>query len=151
MASPEKPTLRAVLDTNVLVSGLCRKEDSPTSQIVRCMGIDWVLALTPAIFLEYEDVLSRRDILALTGLSRREAAQVLDYVADCAVRCIVHYTWRPNLQDESDNVFVDCAVAASAQYLVTGNKKHFRHAELGPFEFEVVSPSEFARLLPRKN
>ena len=45
-------------------------------------------------------------------------------------------------------MFVECAVVAGAAYLVTGNKRHFDDSELGPFEFEVVEPAAFARLLP---
>ena len=139
--------LVAVLDTNVLVSGLCRYEGAPSYRIVRSMGIEWIPALTPAIFLEYEAVLSRQHIQNLTGLSSEDMVRVLDYIADVAEQHMAFYTWRPNLRDEADNMFVDCAVVAGAEYIVTGNKKHFQDPELGPFEFDVVTPAEFARLL----
>jgi len=139
--------LCAVLDTNVLISGLCRYEGAASYRIVQSMGVEWALALTPAIFLEYEAVLSRENIRSLTRLSRAEVKHVLDYVAHVAEQSTTYYTWRPNLRDESDNMFVDCAVVARADYIITGNKRHFTVAELGPFEFEVVTPAEFARSL----
>ncbi len=71
----------AVLDTNVLVSGLARYEASATFGVVQAMGRKWDLAITPAIFLEYEDVLGREGIRRLTGLTTREVTHVLDYMA----------------------------------------------------------------------
>ena len=36
----------------------------------------------------------------------------------------IHYNWRLITIDPDDNKFIDCAVAANADYLVT-NDKHF--------------------------
>ncbi len=47
--------------------------------------------------------------------------------------------------DEPDNRVLECAAAEHADYLVTGNKKHFPFSE---FEgTKIVSPAEFAHLL----
>jgi putative PIN family toxin of toxin-antitoxin system len=135
----------AVLDTNVLVSGLCRYDGSATHAIVSSIGVVWDLAITPSVFLEYEEVLLRPAIRRLTGLSRRQTLVVLDYLAQQGLRTTVAYTWRPNLCDETDNKFVECAIASGAEYLVTGNTRDFRAAELGPFAFTVIGPAEFAR------
>jgi predicted nucleic acid-binding protein len=47
--------------------------------------------------------------------------------------------------DESDNRFLECAHASGADYLVTGNKRHF------PFPaYEgtaIVSPAEFTQIV----
>jgi predicted nucleic acid-binding protein len=137
----------AVLDTNVLVSGLARYDGSATYAIVRTMGKAWDLAITPAVFLEYEDVLHRDAIRRLTGLSTHEVKQVLDYIAQAGLQTSIYYAWRPNLVDEGDDKFVDCAVAAGADYLVTGNVRHYRNPELGPFDFKVVTPREFLAVL----
>ena len=47
--------------------------------------------------------------------------------------------------DDPDNRFLECAHAAAADYLVTGNTKHF------PAVFEtttIVTPKQFTDLLP---
>jgi predicted nucleic acid-binding protein len=47
-------------------------------------------------------------------------------------------------QDEADNRFLECAVAAGADFIVTGNAKHF------PVRFEnirIVTPREFVGLI----
>jgi len=47
--------------------------------------------------------------------------------------------------DEDDNRFLECVRQARADYLVTGNTRHFPFAA---FEgTQIVSPAEFARLL----
>jgi len=137
----------AELDTNVLVSGLARYEGSATYAVVRTMGKGWDLAITPAVFLEDEDVLHRDAIRRLTGLSTHEVKQVLDYIAQAGLQTCIYYAWRPNLVDEGDDKFVDCAVAAGADYLITGNVRHYRNPELGPFGFRVVTPREFLDVL----
>lgn len=138
-----------MLDTNVLVSGLARYEVSATFGVIQAMGRKWDLAITPPIFLEYEDVLGREGIRRLTGLTTRELTHVLEYIAYVGLRTCISYSWRPNLVDESDNKFVDCAVASGADYLLAGNVKHYRKMDLGPFEFEVVTPREFLKTLGR--
>ncbi len=137
----------AVLDTNVLVSGLARFEASATFAVVRTMGKAWDLAITPLIFLEYEDVLCRESIRHLTGLTTHEVKDVLNYIAYAGLQTSIFYSWRPNLADECDDKFVECAVAARANYLITGNIRHYRNIDLGPFEFDVVTPREFLRVL----
>ena len=113
--------------------------------VVRSMGKEWDLAITPSIFLEYEAVLYRPHIRKLTRLNANETTTVLNYIAIIGLRTAVYYSWRPNLLDERDNEFIDCAVSADVDFLVTGNARHFRSLELGPFDFEIVSPSQFAK------
>jgi len=137
--------LKAVLDTNVLVSGACRYIDSDTYEIVRTMGVKWNIAMTPQIFLEYQDVLLRPRIRKLTGLSVSETEEILDYIACISEKTTTFYSWRPNLSDESGNKFVDCAVACRAGFIVTGNRRHFDCPDLGPFAFQVVGPREFVK------
>ena len=137
--------MRVVLDTNVLVSGLVRRRGSPADAVVRSMGKHWDLAITPSIFLEYEEVLYRPNIRELTRLTANETATVLNYIVIIGLHTAVYYSWRPNLLDERDNKFIDCAVSADVDYLLTGNARHFRSMELGPFDFEIISPRKFVK------
>ena len=46
--------------------------------------------------------------------------------------------------DDDDNKFVECADAANARYIVTGNTKHFAtHYRMT----KIVTPREFATIL----
>jgi predicted nucleic acid-binding protein len=139
----------AVLDTNVLVSGLCRFEGSATYEVVRSMGIHWDLAITPAVFLEYQDVLLRPGVRRLTGLSGKETERALRYIAMMGLQFSQSYLLRPNLLDESGNMFVECAVTSGADCLVTGNVRDFRQGELGPYGFEIIEPRRFLGKIPQ--
>jgi predicted nucleic acid-binding protein len=54
---------------------------------------------------------------------------------------------RPNLPDENDNIFVECAFASNSDYLVTSNIKDFKKGELKGFNFKVVTPKELYEIL----
>jgi putative PIN family toxin of toxin-antitoxin system len=97
------------------------------------------LFLTPEILEEYREVLKRPkfafDPSAVdTFLHDFEKAAVMVYPTKRVRRAL----------DEPDNRFLECAKAAKAHYLVTGNKKHFPFPEFKGTK--IVSPAEFAAL-----
>ena len=56
----------------------------------------------------------------------------------------VYYLWRPNLQDEADNMFVELAVASESSHLITHNTRDFvSGSELKHDSFRVVTPYLF--------
>ena len=58
-----------------------------------------------------------------------------------------HYNWILIQDDLDDNKFTDCAVASSAQYLVT-NDKHFNALKTITFPpINVVSADDFLTIL----
>jgi len=132
-----------VMDTNVLVAGACRHEQSPAYRFL--MGVlegDFPLMLTPAIALEYLDVLLRPRILSLTGLNHSESADLLTDLISVSRHLQNRFSWRPNLRDESDNKFVEAAINAGA-IVVTYNVRHFRSGDLQPFGWAIMTPLEF--------
>lgn len=115
----DHPTV--VVDTNVIVSAIL-KPAGLESEIVRLVAIRQIaLRASIAIFQEYEEVLARPKfskiqsdrIARLLGLLRNEAEMVA--VSRRLTVC----------PDESDNRFLECAEAAAADFLITGNKRHF--------------------------
>lgn len=132
--------VKVVYDTNVVVSAALKPGSLPAALVAPAMARRVRLVLSRAILDEYTDVLRRPkfdlDPAAVEAFVRdlRKAA------TSVRLSCRVART-----PDAPDNRFLECAAAASAEYLVTGNKKHF------PFpEFEgtkIVSPAEFAHLL----
>jgi predicted nucleic acid-binding protein len=59
----------------------------------------------------------------------------------------IYYLLRPNLPDESDNIFVECAFASNSEYLVTSNVRDFKRGELKGFGFQIVTPKELYDIL----
>ncbi len=129
-----------VLDTNVVVSAALKPGSLPASLVALAMARTVRLCLSPAILAEYTAVLTRPTF----GL---DPAAVQAFLRDLRKAAVAVRPSRrvARAPDEADNRFLECAAAARADYLVTGNKKHF------PFpEFEgtkIVSPAEFALLL----
>lgn len=107
-----------VLDTNVLVAGLCRREHSPSYRILKNVQAGNIpLALTQKLFLEYEAVLKRPRILKLLDATGEEVQMILNALIAIARESDVHYLWRPNLRDESDNFVLESALASGALML----------------------------------
>jgi|TARA_B100000315_G_C14150896_1_gene395680 putative PIN family toxin of toxin-antitoxin system len=132
-----------VLDTNVLVAGLCRRIDSPSFKILQNIQKAVIpLALTQKLYLEYESVLTRRNILKLIGASKAEILSVLEALLVLAYQSEVYYLWRPNLPDEDDNFVLEAAVAANA-LVVTKNTTDFRMGELEFPDLIVLTPQQF--------
>ncbi len=77
--------------------------------------------VTPAILTEYEDVLGRSKF-------SRVSPEVIDGALELIRRVAILVNPTQTLAvstDESDNRFLECAEAGDADYLVTGNKRHF--------------------------
>ena len=131
-----------VMDTNVLVAGACRREKSLAYRIV--MGVlrrEIPLILTAAIAWEYLDVLQRPRVLELTRLSHSQSADLVTELVALSHKVQTHFSWRPNLRDESDNKFVDAAVHASA-IVVTYNTRHFDSPDLPRHGWGLMRPRE---------
>ena|ERR1700728_1069759 len=111
---------RVVIDTNILVSAaLTRKSFEATT--VKLVGAGRLsLCSSREIPLEYERVLRRTKFKLEPNLIE----YFLRLGRDAAV--LITPTVRVSVSpDEPDNRFLECAEAAEADYLVTGNKKHF--------------------------
>lgn len=132
--------LKVVYDTNVIVSAILKPGSVPASVVTLGIERHVRLCLSPELLEEYTLVLQRPKF----GLQPRSVETFLDAITRGAFR--VHPKVRITAAlDAGDNHVLECAVAASADYLVTGNTKHF------PVHFQhtaIVTPAEFAlRLL----
>lgn len=112
--------MRVVLDTNVLLSA-CLKPDGLEARMV-----DMVLAgslqacVTDEVWAEYDDVLLRDKFRAV-----RERAEWILQALDPVVVRVLGGERVAAASDDDDNRFLECAVAAEARFLVTGNLRHF--------------------------
>lgn len=112
--------IRAVIDTNVLVSGLL----SPSgNEALIILAIHQGLVrpcFSAAVLQEYAEVLARPkfafppDEIAAVIAMFRERGEPVDPQGAA-----------PALPDPDDTMFLHCAEVAQAEYLITGNKRHF--------------------------
>ncbi len=100
-------------------------------------------ALSPAIAVEYEDVLKRPGMLGDTPwISNEEIDTVLDAVISRAMLVSPRFRFRPFLDDPKDDIYIECALAAGAT-LIVSNDRHFRHPAVEAFGLSVMKTGEF--------
>jgi uncharacterized protein len=131
--------IRAVLDTNVIVSAAL-SPSGPPSQILEMADQRIVqLWLSPSILAEYREVLARIKV----GVLPARARTMLNLLRAMS-RSISPNKTVDISPDPDDNMFLECAEAAKAHYLVTGNSRHF------PARWKytrIVTPKKFIDIL----
>ena len=112
--------LRLVVDTNVIVSAALKPEGLQRTVLLLALTKPARLFVSAPIFEEYRVVLSRPEFHIGKGLRQ----QFLQLIKNRA-RLVVPARQLQVAADPGDNVFLECADAARADYLVTGNVRHF--------------------------
>jgi putative PIN family toxin of toxin-antitoxin system len=133
-------TLRAVYDTNVVVSAALYADSLPASLVSLAIAGGVRLFLSPPILEEYTEVLKRPKF----QFDRRKVNRLLRDLTHAATMVTPESRISAS-PDESDNRFLECAHTSGADYLVTGNKRHFPFAAYEGTA--IVSPAEFAQIL----
>jgi putative PIN family toxin of toxin-antitoxin system len=112
---------RIVIDTNVLISAAIQP-GGPPAQVLELVAARVVeMCVSEEVLAEYSEVFGRAKF---AGLDRHRVASLLAAIAEEAI--LVRPASRlAESPDESDNRFYECAAAAEADYIVTGNTKHF--------------------------
>jgi putative PIN family toxin of toxin-antitoxin system len=132
--------IRVVIDTNVVVSASLEDEGLPAAIMDLAANKRILMCVSDAVLAEYKEVLNRPRL----KLAPRRIAQFLTVIRK--TNRLVKPKRRVTVirNDEPDNRLLECAQAAAADYLVTGNARHF------PRTFEataIVTPKEFIELL----
>ncbi len=103
-----------------------------------------------SIFNEYEDIFTRDKLFLGCPLNIDERRELLDAFYSVCKWQKIHYLWRPNLHDESDNHVLEIAIAADVKFLITQNKKDFLKAELLFPNISILNSAEFVKLWKEK-
>ncbi|MEW6619563.1 MAG: putative toxin-antitoxin system toxin component, PIN family [bacterium] len=131
------------VDTNVIYSALYSKSGASNYILQLILQEEIKLALSLQTYLEYYDVLTREKNLKVLNLTVSEVEDTLDLLAALSQKHSIYFLLRPNLIDEKDNIFMECAFASNSDYLITSNVKDFKKGELKGFRFKIVTPNEF--------
>ena len=138
--------IRAVLDTNILVAGLTSQRGASFALIVQALAGRFELLASPALWLEYEAVLKRSDIIALHGLAISDVDDILNALAGIICPVQSHFLWRPQLRDPNDEMVLEAAVNGQAACLVTLIVRDFTPAA-SHWHISLMAPGSFLRLL----
>jgi predicted nucleic acid-binding protein len=99
--------------------------------------------VSPAVVLEYEEVLKRRGLLGPhPAVPTDEIDGVLDAVCARAARVQPWFRFRPFLNDPKDDMYVECALAGSAAVIVTEDRD-FRHPAVPGFGLTAMKVGDF--------
>ena len=134
--------LKVVLDTNVVVSAHLNPDGLERIVLNLALSSSVVLFVTTDILNEYRTVLERKKF----GLDARLVKESLEILKATAVNIFPRASVSIS-PDPDDNKFLECAQTAGADYLVTGNKRHFPSRWK---ETHVVSSREFVELITQE-
>ena len=112
--------LRLVIDTNVVISAALKPEGLQRTALILAVTKPALFYVSYPILKEYADVLSRPELAIRKGI-RQQLLQLIknhSHIAKPSRHLEV-------CSDPDDNVFIECADAARADYLITGSQKHF--------------------------
>jgi putative PIN family toxin of toxin-antitoxin system len=112
--------LRLVLDTNIMVSAALKEYGLERTVLRLAITKPARLYVSVPILAEYRDVLFRRE-LKIRRSVRLQLSQLIrthSHIVTPSRRLTV-------TTDSDDNKFIECADAARADYLITGNQRHF--------------------------
>lgn len=130
---------KIVVDTNVLVSALLktRGAEAGVLDLVAKEKAQW--CVSRAVLAEYGEVLRRPKF---ARIPRAYVDALLALAARAAL--VTPKTMVTVSPHEPDNRFLECAEAAAADYLVTGNRRHFPRRYKAT---EVVTPRQFLEIV----
>ena len=138
--------MRAVIDTNILVSGLIRPRGVPGAVLRALRDGRVVPVLSPTILEEIASVLSRPWLQEKYGVDEAAVETFLRFLV--ARGELVEPTIEiRRCRDPHDDMFLEAAVAGSADRLVTGDNDLL---EIGSFEgVAIVAARPFAEDVER--
>ncbi len=135
-----------VLDTDVIVAAM-RSPGGASAELLRMARVGSIsIGVTVALALEYEAVCLRGEHIEASGLQPSEVQNFVNAVIAIAQPIAVHYRWRPQLRDPSDEMVLEAAVNSGADALLTFNIRHFASASAA-FSLKISRPGDFLRSL----
>lgn len=138
--------IKIVIDTNVMLSGLMSRQGASNRLLQMIGGNDCLMLVSVPLFLEYESVLKRPEMLARHGFAHDELDRFLAFWALNSRPVTLHVLWRPQLSDPNDEMVLETAVNGSAECIVTFNTKDFEPAA-ARFGIKLFTPAELLQTM----
>ncbi len=136
------------MDTNVFIAAILSPPGSNREVIRACLQGRAHPIMGPALFHEYEDLLSRGDLMANSPIDSSDRQTLFAAFLSVTEWIKVYFLWRPNLPDEADNHLIELALAGSADTIITSNTKDLSHGELRFPDLKIQTPAQFLKNLP---
>jgi putative PIN family toxin of toxin-antitoxin system len=133
-----------VLDTNVIVSALLSSKGAPAEIIRRWEAGEFDVAISPPLLSEFERVLNYPRVKKYLKHSDEEIATFLKHLGTTVITVYPQIKLEVIKADPDDDRVLECALEASAVYIVSGNshlldlKEYRQIVILNPVEFLAV-------------
>lgn len=137
--------IKAVLDANVLVSGLISRKGPPSRILDAWINGHIQICCSPQILDELSRVLRYPRIQE--RLEKNQVEAILELILTAADLTKGKLKLKVLTRDPSDNIYLACAIEAQADYLVTGNSDHFEEAGKKYRGVSIITPRVFLDIL----
>jgi len=131
--------LRLLLESHIIVSAALKPDGLQRTVLLLAMTRPARLYVSAPILSEYRIVLSRPDLKIRKGLRQQFLQRIKDSSRMVSPSRQIRAT-----SDPDDNIFLECADAARADYLVTGNQRDFPRFWK---QTKIVTSREFVTLI----
>ena len=137
--------IRAVLDTNILISGILTPQGNPGKLIKKWKNNQFILITSEPIIKELVRVTNYPKITKAKPNIGQQTEQLIDLIFKYAIVTLGKLDINLVPDDPTDNKFVAAAIEGAGNYLISGDK-HLK--KLSQFHHtKVITPKDFISLL----
>lgn len=133
--------MKVVLDTNVVVTGVRSPQGASAKVLQQVLTDTLEIVISVPLGFEYEAVCLRPEHLLAAEARPADVLNVIDALIAKAQPVDIHYQWRPQLHDPSDEIILEAAVNGGAEAIVTYNIKDFGAAPKR-FGIDLIRPRD---------
>lgn len=140
--------IRAVIDTNILVSGIISPKGAPRKILDLARKEIFKVISSASINHEILDVLHRDYIYAKYNLTEEIIDDISAFLYEGSILTEDRYAVSKVKKDPEDNKFIACALEGEADYIISGDDhllglKHYRGVQ-------IVDARDFLKVLAKK-
>lgn len=140
--------MKIVIDTNILLAAFLSRDGVSNKLLVWLFqNKEKVSVVSNTLVTEYVDVLSRDNhIKKYPQISKDDIVGFIDDLCFISYRQKINFLWRPFLKDYKDDMVLETAFNANADYIITYNKKDFENIDK-VFYIKAITPKEFLQIV----
>ena len=127
--------MKVVVDTNVIASALINVNGPPAKVLSLILNGSITMLYDNRILFEYIEVLSRKEF----GFNIEIINDMIDFFRHGGDFVNANYL-KLKFKNETDKKFYEVLKYGEAEYLITGNKKHF------PIDNTIILPKDFLKV-----
>ena len=137
--------IRAVIDTNILVSGSIKRGSPPAQVLQAWRKGKFILVSSKSILNEFSKVLNYRKIKTKYHLKKKDIEEILFALYLGSDLTLDKIKVKIITQDPEDNKFIACALEGHADYIITGDEHLLKVKEYKGIK--IVTAREFLKAI----